>query len=267
MKKKISITINEKILRDIDSLIDNIKIKNRSQAIEYILQDSLGEAKTAVILAGGAENKLKFGNEFKPTVKIKNSTLIEEAAKKLRKSGFREIFIIGRHKVITRIFELLKDGSAYGVKINYIEEKQARGTADTLKHLKGKVEKNFLVAYADLVFNKINLAELWNSHVKGNAIATLMLTTHARPREKGVVKMEGSRIVNFVQKPKSSAEHLVFSPLFVCEPEIFEYAGNSLEDDIFPLLARRGMLQGHLSSVKELHVHSAKDVKAAKKLI
>ena len=49
-KLKISITINEKTLRDIDSIIDSIYIRNRSQAIEHLVKYALGENKTAVIL-------------------------------------------------------------------------------------------------------------------------------------------------------------------------------------------------------------------------
>ncbi|RLF34909.1 MAG: hypothetical protein DRM99_05635, partial [Thermoplasmata archaeon] len=262
-----SITVNEKVLKDIDNLVDNISIKNRSQAIEYVLQNSLGEKKIAVVLAGGEEKKIKIGKEYAPTVQIKNSTLIEEAVKKLRKDGFKEIFVVGRHKVLTRIFELLKDGSSYGIKMNYVEEKTANGTADTLKHLKGKINKNFLVVYADVLFNKINISELWNSHIKGDGIATIMLTTHARPKEKGVVKMEGNKVVDFQQKPARSEEHLVFSPIFATGPEILEYYGKSLEKDVFPTLAKKGLLRGHLSSVKEIHIHNEKDIKDTRKLV
>lgn len=266
MKKKISITVNERILRDIDSLIDNIIIKNRSQAIEYVLHNFLGGSKIAVILAGGSEEKLKVGKEFVPTVKIKNTTLIEEAIKKLRKDGFKEIFIVGRHKILTKVFNILKTGQNYGVKLNYIEEKQANGTADSLKHLRGRINKSFLVVYADILFNKVNIKELWNSHIKGNSISTLMLTTHARPQEKGVVRMEGTRIKEFQQKPKRSEDHLVFSPIFAAEPELLECAGSSLEEHVFPQLAKKGLLSGYVSGVREFHIHSKQDIKEAKKL-
>ena len=51
MKQKVSITINSKMLRDVDSLVDNIFIRNRSQSIEYLIEKALKETKTAVILA------------------------------------------------------------------------------------------------------------------------------------------------------------------------------------------------------------------------
>ena len=54
--------------------------------------------------------------------------------------------------------------------------------------------------------------------------------------------------------------YLVFSPIFVAEPQIFEYNGASLEFNVFPELAEKGLLNGHLSSEKEIHIHSKKDI-------
>ena len=44
------------------------------------------------------------------------------------------------------------------------------------------------------------------------------------------------------------------------EPHIFDYSGPSLEFDVFPVLAEKGFLNGHLSSEKEIHIHSKKDI-------
>ena len=261
-KKKISITINERIVQDIDSIIDNIYIRNRSQAIEHLIQSALGDNKTAVILLGGSEEHLAISkDEYRPTARIKNSTVIELEIKKLRENNFKTIFIVARHNLLTKLFEMLKDGVEYGVKINYIEEKSSNGTADSLRLLKGKITTNFLVVYGDLLFNKINIDELWNDHIKQNAAVTIMLTTSSKPREKGTVRVEGNKVLAFMQKPKKSDIYLVFSPIFATEPYIFEYNGSSLEFDVFPQLAEKGLLNGHLSSEKEIHIHSKKDLK------
>ncbi len=260
-KIKISITINEKTLQDIDSIIDNIYIRNRSQAIEHLAKNALGENKTAVILLGGPEEHLKIDkNEYRATVKIKNNAVIELALKKLRENNFKTIFIVARHNLLTKLFEMVKDGTDYSVKINYVEEKNSNDTADSLRLLKGKIESNFLVVYGDIIFNEINIEELWNDHIKQNAIATIMLTTSSKPSEKGTVRVEGNKVLTFTQKPKKSDIYLVFSPIFVTEPQIFEYSGASLEFDVFPELAEKGLLNGHLSSEKEMHIHSKKDL-------
>ncbi|MFH1316899.1 MAG: sugar phosphate nucleotidyltransferase [Candidatus Woesearchaeota archaeon] len=265
MKKKISITINEKMINDIDSIIDNVFIRNRSQAIEYLVNNSLGGNKTAVILSGGPEKKLFVQNAgYRPVLKVNGSTVVEKAVKKLRQNGFKKIFIVARHKLLTKIFEILKEGSGYGVNIEYIEEKVSNGSADSLRLLKGRLQNNFLVVFSDIVFDKINLEELWNDHIKQNAVATLLLTTTNNPETKGIVKVEGSKILEFVQKPRKSESYLVFSPIFVCSPEIFDFAGKSLEQNVFPKVATNHLLNSHVSSEKEIHIHGIHDLNMLK---
>lgn len=260
MKKKISITIEKSLLKDIDSIIDNIYIRNRSQAIEYLVNLALGENRNAVILVGGPEDKIRIGNDCRTTIKINGKSIIERAVEKLRESGFKNIFIIARQNILTKIFNIIKDGAVYGVKINYIEEKKSNGSADSLKIIKGKIDTDFLVVYGDILFNKINIEELWNDHLKQNALATIMMTTSSKPSEKGTLKVEGNKVLKFTQKPKESDIYLVFSPIFVAGPEVLEYPGSSLEKDVFPEIASKNLLNGHLSSEKEIHIHSVKDI-------
>jgi NDP-sugar pyrophosphorylase family protein len=264
VKQKISITIDEKLLKEIDKAIDNIYIRNRSQAIERFISNSVGEEKTAVILAGGEEERIRIGSDFMIGTEIMGKPLLEIAVNKLRESGFKDIFIVARSKVLTRAFEILSDGTSYGVKVTYIEEKVSRGTANTLKLVKGKVKTRFLCVYGDIYFNNINLDTIWNDHVKQTPVATLMLTTSPKPSEKGTVTVEGNKILQFIQKPKDSDIYLVFSPLFVAEPELLEYVGNSLEKDVFPKVAEKGLLRGYLSSEKEVHIHTKEDAKRVK---
>lgn len=240
-------------------MIDGIYIRNRSQAIEYMVKNQIGESKTAVILAGGKEKIQKIGSEYRPTIKVSGTPVIERALKKLKKNGYKEIYVIARHHILTKIFEIIKEGSMYGMKVHYVEEKDAKGSADSLKLLKGKIKSNFLVVFADIIFDKININELWKQHIKQSPVATLILTTSGTPSKKGIVKIEGSKILEFIQKPNKSDAYLGFSSMFIAGPEIFEYSGKSLEEDIFPILAKKGLLQGHLSSEKETHIHTKAD--------
>ena len=264
MKTKISVTIEENILSKIDSTIDNVTIRNRSQAIEFLVKNALGENKTAVILSGGDESRLRIGNEYRITALTGKMTVIEHALRKLRENGFKDIFIIAQQKVLTKVFDIIKDGSEYSVKVNYIEEKESRGSADSLKLMKGKTSNDFLVVYGHVLFEKINLEALWNEHMKQNAVATLMLTTAANPSEKGTVTMEGDKILDFKQKPRKTDVYLVFSAIFAASPDIFNYTEGSLEYEVFPQLASQGLLSGHISAQKEIHIHNAADVKKVK---
>ncbi len=93
-------------------------------------------------------------------------------------------------------------------------------------------------------------------------MTTIVMTTSSNPSEKGTLKVEGNKVLEFTQKPRQSDIYLVFSPIFVTEPELLEYPGESIESELFPLIARKGLLFGHLSSEKEFHIHDEADVKA-----
>ena len=262
MKKKISITLNEKTLQDIDSIIDNIYIRNRSQAIELLVSNSLGENRVAVILSGGPEEELKISpTEYRITGKVGETAVIEKALAKLKEGGFKKVFLIARKKIINDVFSIVHNGSKYGVSLEYIEEKESNGTGDSLRYARGKINTNFLVVYGDVLFSDLNLEDLWNEHIKRKGTATLLLTTTPQPSKKGVVKIEGSRILEFIQKPEKSEVYLGFSSVFVAMPEIFEYPGSSLETSVFPELAKKGFLNGYLSTTRVSKLHNKIDIK------
>jgi NDP-sugar pyrophosphorylase family protein len=266
MKNKISITLNDQIIKKIDSITDGLVIRNRSQAIEVILKKSFDRYKIAVVLLGGPEEKLMIGKKYVPEVEIKGMSLIEKDIKKLRENNFREIFIIARKKILESIFKIMKEGNLYGVNINYVEEKDSRGDAESLRLIKNRIKSSFLVLFGDIIFDSIKINDLWTSHFKNPNIATLNLVTYKNPKIKGEVFCEGNRIIEFNQKPKkrrNENSYLVFSPIFICEPELLQYHGTSLEEDIFPILAKKGLLNGHLSSIIETHIHNKDDVKKA----
>ena len=93
-KEKVSVTIESSILKNVDATIDNVYIRNRSQAIERLIEKSIGKSKIAVILAGGDEEKIKISeNEYRFTAKIGSKTLVERQIEKLNESEFNNIFI------------------------------------------------------------------------------------------------------------------------------------------------------------------------------
>lgn len=252
MKEKISITLDKELIAEIDYFVDGIRIRNRSQAIEFLLRKSLSERKTAVILAGGPEERLKVRGTYKPLLEYKGDPAIEHTIKNLRKYRFVEIYIIGRKHVLSEIFKVLGDGSDYGVELRYIEEKPEKpitkqDTARTLKLINGKIKKPFLCLYCDVIFD-FNLSAIWNFHLKTASIATLVVKTSPQPHAWGNVELEGESVVEFIEKPKSAKNYLVFSGLFVASPELLSQQGNSLEYEIFPRLAKKRLLAGYVMS-------------------
>jgi NDP-sugar pyrophosphorylase family protein len=76
--------------------------------------------------------------------------------------------------------------------------------------------------------------------------------------------VEGDSIIKVY--PKSSKEKknlrdssIIFASVFVTEPEILEYTGHWIENDVFPKLAEQGVLYSYLSSEESMHIHGKED--------
>ena len=271
MKDKISITINEKVLRDIDSIVDNLIIRNRSQAIEYLIKEALKESKIAVILAGeSCKSTKKLKNRY--SLIVNHLSIIERIIKKLGDSGFKTIYIIANHQTLTNIFKIVEDGSNFNVKIEFISEEFPEGTASALKLLKGKIKKTFLVVHYDVVLDNINLLELWQQHLKERKVATILASIPIIKRESqihGHLILEGSNVLAYNEHPslKKVGSSAFSRGIWIMEPEIFGYAGKSLEMDVFPRLAERRLLGCQMNSADHYHIHTHDDLVEVRKKI
>lgn len=254
MKEKISITIEDKLLKSVEEHVDGIKIRNRSQAIENLLRKGLGENKTAAILVGGRDDINYIDGELRFIKEINGAPLIEKNIKKLKKEGFNKIYIIGKENVITEIFSVIKNGKKYGLDIEYIEENKARGSFSSLKEIRGEINTPLLVLYGD-VYTEANFNLLWNTHVDNKFDVTLLLTATDEPQGSGTVSLEGEKVTDFKQKPKSAEEFIIFSSAFITNPNVLEYEGNSIEEDLFPELIDQDLVGGYITSKKRIHVN------------
>ena len=280
VKQKITITLAEKILKNVDSIVDRLYIRNRSQAVEYLIEKTLGEAKTAVILATGPERNLRIGHEeYRATASFGKSSVIESSLRNLRENGFKKIFVVGEQQVLTSIFSKVGDGKRYGVQLSFVEDRDPPGTGESLRLLKGELKSTFLVVFGDIIYNGVDINKLWKHHFRHRGIATMMLTDAALikggtviPVNKNTATIEGDTVVSVCIKTRQSVRSLsepsfVFSAIFVAEPEIFSYTGNWIENDIFPALAQKQLLYGYMSSEGEFHVHSKEDARLAASLM
>jgi NDP-sugar pyrophosphorylase family protein len=256
MKKRISITLDENLFGGLEGLIDGVKIRNLSQAIEFLIRKSMSEKRCAVILAGGSEERLKVGSAFSPLFAVGNKTVIERMVTSLKSSKFTEIYVVGRKAVLSDIFKKMGDGSSFGVTLNYVEETGhgGGGTAGTLRLLKGRLNAPFICLYCDIVFD-YDLEKIWNFHIRNYGTTTLLLKTSKTPVKHGVVGLEGDKVISFMQKPKTAASYIVYGGIFIADQKIFDVPGNSLEYDVFPQLASERVLTGYVCSGTSRHIH------------
>lgn len=274
MKKRISITLDEKLIKQIDLMVDGINVRSRSEAIENLINERIVERKTAVILAGGNPEKLfiKELNVYRPLVSFGRKKLIEDILLKCREAGFVNIIIIGFASLISKLYEVLGNGEKYGVSITYVEEGKELGSAKTLELAKKYLKSDFLFLPCDHWFD-FDLKKLYEFHLMHNGVVTLAI--HARTAfdwKTSVVVLDGYRIIDYEEFPKKPKTHLISIFIGVAKPEIFNYIPPveiywSLQKDLFPKFAKEGKLIGYPISGNWVNVHSKEDVEKVKSLL
>ncbi|MBW2999544.1 nucleotidyltransferase family protein, partial [Candidatus Woesearchaeota archaeon] len=235
-----------------DSNVDSVNIKNRSHAIEVLLTKSLkvNVPKKAVILAGGKGTRLRpITYELpKALIPVQGKTLTEHIFDLFKKYEITEIFLAVGH-MKEKIKEYFGDGSKFGVKISYFEENEPLGTAGPLKLGKEILKESFIVSNGDELKN-INIEEMYKLHKEKKALVTIALTTVEDPSAYGVARLDGNKILEFVEKPKKgkAPSNLINSGFYIIEPEVIDMIPDGfamLEKDVFPKLAAKGKLFGY----------------------
>ncbi len=251
MKERITITLEKELLTQIDKRVDGVGIKNRSQEIEALLSDALGTnmPTKAVLLVGGKGTRLKpiTDNIPKGLIPVQGKPITEHLFDLLKKYGIRDV-ILSTGYLKGQFRAHFGDGSKVGMSIAYVEENEPLGTAGPLKLAKKQLTGSFIVSNGDEL-KDINIARMFRLHKRKGALATLALTSVEDPSAYGVARLDGSRIVEFVEKPKKeeAPSNFINAGFYILEPEVIDMIPDGfsmLEKDVFPKLAKMGKLRG-----------------------
>lgn len=254
-RERLTITLQEDVLEALDATIDGQRLRNRSHAIEYYLSKALGKkALKVLILAGGKPVYFESEKKSLPKamVKIAGKPLLEHTLLKLKNAKFSEV-IISIAEGGEGIKEYFGDGHSFGLHISYLKQtNKIQGTAQALVQAKEMLGSgNFLLLYGD-VLSDVDLTDMIQFHSQNKpSVCTMALTSTEAVNMWGLVKMQGSRVVDFEEKPANpkTFSRLVNAGIYLMENEIFKYITSSsvkLESDVFPRLAEEGKLYGYL---------------------
>jgi len=248
-RDRLTITLRTDLLKRLDEIIDGVKIRNRSHAIEFLLSESLAPRITqAIILAGGrGVNMRPLTYEVpKPLIPVAGKPLIEYTIEMLREAGVREIILAVGH-LGDKLKETVGNGSKYGVTISYSEESKPLGTAGALR--KASVlfqDKPFIVVNGD-VLTELKISELSAFHQEDTYSATMALSTEPNTKGYGVALLRGEKIVKFLKQDKKQTTQLINAGVYVMNADVLKYipkTGASDLEDVFEKLAVEGKLAG-----------------------
>lgn len=206
----------------------------------------------AVIMAGGKGTRLAAVTKDeipKPMVLVGGKPLLEWQVENLKENGITDIYFIIGH-LGKKIQEYFGDGSSFGIRAAYIEEKEPLGTAGVFYYLKDKIRREpFYLIFGDVLFH-IDLSRMETFHRRHRAKATLFIHPNSHPFDSDLVELdEDSRVAALHAKGharKFCYRNLVNAGIYLLEPSICEFvkrpAKIDLEKDVLRVLVQQGQM-------------------------
>lgn len=175
-----------------------------------------------IILAGGKGQRLQpltFAIP-KPLLPVGETPILELLLQSLKLQGFNDVILAVGYKA-----ELIKmyfgDGSKYGMKINYFDEKLPLNTAGPVRAIcdEFKFDDDVLLMNGDIV-TTLEFGRFVETHKRNKADLTVATTIKSMQNKYGVVQTEGNKIVKIREKPAFTFE--VSSGIYVMSKNMIE---------------------------------------------
>lgn len=215
----------------------------------------------AFILAAGLGTRLRPLTEKQPKVMVEvgGQKILERTIGQLRGAGVDE-FVINTHYFPEVVPNYFGDGSKWGVKIEYSNERDILGTAGGLKKVeeKFKSEKEFLVVYGDNVFD-LDFSPFIAQPLKSCCLM-MLFDRNKSPNSGiagGVVETDSKNMVlGFFEGANKPEVSFVNGGVYKCTSKIFDFIPPSQFFDfgrqVFPdMLKQKEPLQAYVIKPNE----------------
>jgi histidinol-phosphate phosphatase family protein len=175
----------------------------------------------AVILAGGKGARLRELTRSvpKPMLRILDKPVLQYQVENLRRCGIRDIVMVTGY-LGHEISDHFGDGSAMGVRIRYVQEETALGTAGSLARLRPELSERFIIIYGDLVLD-VDFNRFIAFHRAREASISLIAHPTDHPADCDLVVLGRDDVVQRILKknqPRTSwYNNCVNAGVFLCE--------------------------------------------------
>jgi mannose-1-phosphate guanylyltransferase len=203
----------------------------------------------AMVLAAGVGSRLEpLTNQVpKPMVPIANRPVMQHILSLLRKHGITEV-ISNLHYQADKIEEYFGDGSKFGMKMQFLVEKELTGDAGGVRACKQFFgDETFIVLMGDLLTDA-DLTKIIREHKQKKALASIAIKRMDDVTQFGVVVTNADGfITGFQEKPKKeeALSNHISTGIYILEPEVFNHIPPSgtygFGRQLFPSLVQQGL--------------------------
>jgi len=208
--------------------------------------------KKGFILGGGEGTRLyPLTLEIpKPLIPVGKKPVVSYLVELYLKNGINDIKINVQEK---HLGDFYKWKATYfpKEKIEFIVESYPSGTFTPFaKKTDPKWFNEAIVVSNGDELKELDVKKMFSWHKKQNVLATIALVKTKNPENYGTVKMEGDKIIEFIEKSKKPTSNYVNCGLYIMEPGVKKYFPDEAkfsmtEIDLFPKLAKLGKLAGY----------------------
>jgi D-glycero-D-manno-heptose 1,7-bisphosphate phosphatase len=207
----------------------------------------------AVILVGGLGTRLgdRVRDRPKPLLDVAGTPFLFHLIGNLARFGFDDIVLLAgyRSDIVGALVASSGIEQKLGIKIRTITEPEPLGTGGALRHAAALLDPEFLLLNGDSLLD-FNLLDLPTAKVSGPWLARMALRTVPDASRFGVIALSpDGRVEKMLERPDVPGPGLINGGVYWMRREIVEDMPEgkvSLEADIFPALATRGVLHGRV---------------------
>jgi glucose-1-phosphate thymidylyltransferase len=179
-----------------------------------------------LILSGGKGTRLRpiTHTSAKQLVPVANKPVLFYGIEAMAAAGIEEVGIIIAPETGDEIRDVAGDGSAFGVRIEYIEQDAPLGLAHAVLTAEPFIGDSPFVMYLgdNLLRNGIvDLVETFRSEAPD---ALILLTPVPDPEHYGVAELSDGRVARLVEKPPKPQSDLALVGVYMFTPTIFDAA-------------------------------------------
>lgn len=189
---------------------------------------------TGVIMAGGYGKRLMPLTESlpKPMLPVNGRPLLERTLAKLRESGIRSVNV-ATHHLSQSIVDHFKDGSEFGVQLQYFQESEPRGTAGGLSSMADGTDP-LLVINGDVLTN-IDVRAMLDFHREHQSSLTVGVRQYDIEVPFGVVETDGVQVTGIQEKPV--LRHFINAGIYLLDREVCRLIPDGRRFDMTDLIA------------------------------
>tara|TARA_B100000315_G_C14551025_1_gene575825 strand:- start:527 stop:1393 length:867 start_codon:yes stop_codon:yes gene_type:complete len=181
--------------------------------------------KKGIILAGGT------GSRLNPLTKVVNKQLLPLYDKPLifyplsvlMLAGIKNILIIVNQNQKSDFQKILGDGSNFGIKILYEEQKKPRGLPDAFIIGENFIKNdNIVLILGDNFFYGQGFTKRLSQIIKKNVGATIFAYYVKNPEKYGIVKFKNNKVLNIEEKPIKPKTNFAITGLYFFDRKVVE---------------------------------------------